>query len=171
VPFLTGNQATSQCQYTITLPRDSLTLAAYFGAMQVLHRAENFASYGTLTPDEMAQIFLGAFNSLGYECGGDYLLAIGTYTGDGNATQVITGVGFQPKMLIMWRQSLSQIFFLKSLSDGSYTGYVYDTGRGYYQDVIISLDSDGFTVGDNSFGVGGNVSNSAGQVYNYCALA
>jgi len=86
----------------------------------------------------------------------------GTYTGDGAGTQAITGVGFQP----------DAIFVFSQLPAGNYD-YYKDRNMGlnarilntdYQADVIISLDADGFTVGDTQ-GI-----NVAARLYSYLAL-
>lgn len=89
----------------------------------------------------------------------------GTYTGDGAATKAITGIGFQPQYLLIFAQvaSASQLGF-KSDQDTTYT---YGPA-GYQQDHIISLDSNGFTVGD---GTGSsNYFNVNARVYTYVAF-
>ena len=84
--------------------------------------------------------------------------ATGTYTGDGGATQAITGVGFQPIVLIIHPQfgiaNTADGPAIKTDQDGLFA-YVYD-GRvlvfawRWQTDMIISLDADGFTVGDGT---------------------
>ena len=81
-------------------------------------------------------------------------VATGTYTGDGSASQSITGIGFTPKYII--------IFYL---ADGSSRGMVYKTddmpgSKGLipnfaasqfsYKDDMVTIDADGFTVGDGT---------------------
>lgn len=93
----------------------------------------------------------------------------GTYTGDGGATKAITGLGFQPKALLVYAKSGTPYgFWIKTNHDttGSINMSAY-----YYDDMIISLDADGFTVGDGTPGAGGapyhcNVNT---RVYNYIA--
>ena len=98
-------------------------------------------------------------------------IAIGTYTGNGSATQAITGVGFQPDYVTMYRQAdgtnpLAPA--VKSDVDGTKAG-VPSGNFQYEDDHIISLDSDGFTVGDGTGGVG-NWLNLNTAVYTYIAL-
>lgn len=101
-------------------------------------------------------------------------IAAGTYTGDGNATQPIAGVGFQPKfMYIYWQQTAGwqQDFMMKSDQDGLNSIYV-SLGTPYYYDAdhIISLDVDGFTVGDGTGDPFGNQANILGRVMTYVAM-
>ena len=86
----------------------------------------------------------------------------GTYTGDGAATQAIVGVGFQPRFLIVFKNVTTTLgdMGMKSEVDGNNTKLFWlPTAAWYYQvDHIISLDANGFTVGDgtgsaNSFNI------------------
>ena len=99
---------------------------------------------------------------------GGLQFATGTYTGDGAATQIIIGVGFQPKFVWIWRQVdiENDIPAMKADVDGLFAElWLWNVGHGYKTDMIISLDADGFTVGD---GTGyGNVLNTVGQTYTY----
>ena len=89
---------------------------------------------------------------------------IGTYTGDASATRAITGVGFQPEFLTLWEKTTGVYVRYKSNQD---TTYAKNSNGGYWEDEIISLDADGFTVGD---GTGGGVSmNASAKVYVYRA--
>lgn len=89
----------------------------------------------------------------------------GTYTGDGGATQAITTVGFQPRAVIIFPQIASA--GLLSFKTNQDTTYAY-ASAGYQVDHIISLDSNGFTVGD---GTGSsNYLNVSARVYTYIAL-
>ena len=81
--------------------------------------------------------------------------ATGIYTGDGGVTQAIIGVGFQPIALIIY----AQVFTVptpafKTDQDGLFA-YVFDAvlvgpNWRWQTDFIISLDADGFTVGDGT---------------------
>ena len=81
------------------------------------------------------------------------------YTGDGNATNAITGVGFQPDWVwIKRRESMDHVLYdvvrgvTKNLH--SNTGDAEDTQT----DGLTAFGTDGFTVGDHS-GVNGNGNN------------
>jgi len=93
----------------------------------------------------------------------------GEYTGDGNATQAITGVGFQPKFLRAYRQVTGNTTAMKTDQDGTYAlkDRSGGTGAEYIEDYIISLDADGFTVGDTG---GGEEMNASAVVYTYVAF-
>jgi hypothetical protein len=89
----------------------------------------------------------------------------GTYAGNGQATQSITDVGFQPKYMIAWRKVTNHVEYMKTDQDGLYTQHE----KFYFTDLIISFDADGFTVGDASEG-GGNNPNENALVYTYVAF-
>lgn len=103
-------------------------------------------------------------------------LVTGTYTGDGAATQAITGLGFQPKFLRIWESesaSATSIYIFETtdtiIDDVVGGGAVREFSNAHqiFTDRIVSLDADGFTVGDAGTS---NHPNSSGQVYNYMAM-
>ena len=110
-------------------------------------------------------------------------IATGTYTGNDAATQGITGVGFQPKYLSIQRRYTSDQTAAQSKGANAWTStnIVDDNAAGmaitgndgtnefatYTSDIIRSLDSDGFTIGD---GGTSNHPNANGVVYNYIAI-
>jgi hypothetical protein len=93
--------------------------------------------------------------------------AIGTYTGNGSAAQAITGIGFQPDFVYVYNQSSSLNPFIKSDQDG--TKAKHRANIHWEDDHLISLDSDGFTVGDGTGGLGNNM-NVNSTIYTYLAL-
>lgn len=99
-------------------------------------------------------------------------LVVGSYTGDGNATQAIIGVGFQPRLVIIYALSQpaagEQPIFYKCNQDGLNAVFHWagGAGRRYLTDVVISLDADGFTIGDMT-GWPSNLINALGIVYSY----
>lgn len=98
-------------------------------------------------------------------------MATGTYEGDGNATQAITGVCFQPKVAEIYNQgATSKDFAVKTDQDGLFTKYGDFVAHvwNYEVDHIISLDADGFTVGDGTGSA--NVFNANGVPYTYKCL-
>lgn len=104
----------------------------------------------------------------------------GTYTGDGNTTKAITGLGFKPRMVQLWRQNPSGgtvgAFFVKTDQDGSTNAMTVNarnagldnTWAVYSNDAIRSLDADGFTVGDTTDNTA-NQTNANGVVYTWVA--
>lgn len=80
--------------------------------------------------------------------------ATGTYMGNGAATQAIVDVNFQPKAVIIWEQRNLNAGTpqWKCDQDGA-NNLMYSSGFAGPQmiaDMIISLDVDGFTVGDGT---------------------
>jgi len=96
-----------------------------------------------------------------------HLIAKGTYTGDGNATKAITGVGFQPTALIVWgRTGAAFDMGIKTSDDIGLSSAI--VGAAISDDQIRSLDADGFTVGDGTDDA--NRLNINAESYNYIAL-
>lgn len=94
--------------------------------------------------------------------------AVGTYTGDAAASKAITGVGFQPKVVVVWEKVTNKAFIVKSNQDTTKAFVItHAAGTLYVDDIIISLDADGFTVGDGSGSA--NYANEA-QAYSYIAF-
>lgn len=94
--------------------------------------------------------------------------ATGTYTGDGAATQAVVGVGFQPRVVILYaRVTGVDTPGIKTDQDGALS-YVLDTSVGWrwQTDNIVSLDADGFTVGDGT-PLALNMCNVLARVYTY----
>lgn len=98
----------------------------------------------------------------------------GTYTGDGNATQAIAGVGFAPLHVTIIPQMDTPVAgFLPTKSANEVTaddGLIYREAAGnfVYLDDTVTLDADGFTVGDSTGYT--NVVNVNGQVYSYVCI-
>ena len=96
------------------------------------------------------------------------IMKTGTYTGNGSATQAITGIGGQPKFLIIWSRVGPEICF-KTDQDGTKTLQCNAAGTwSYVDDVVISLDADGFTIGDGTGGT--NYFNVNSETNTYMAL-
>lgn len=96
-------------------------------------------------------------------------IKVSTYTGNGSTTQAITGVGFQPDIVLIMphRGNPDAISVIKTSAMGTYSKFFNDLGA-YLNDAIISLDTDGFTVGDVT---GSAVDyNANGRTYSYLAL-
>ena len=99
-------------------------------------------------------------------------MATGTYQGTGEATLSVTNLGFQPKYLMVWRDVVGQNAgngpFTKITQDGVNSMHNTDDGIGPYYgaDILISLDADGFTVGDGTGTPRGGANNS-GNTYTW----
>lgn len=105
------------------------------------------------------------------------LIVTGTYTGNGAATQAITGLGFKPRIVQIWRQSASQPLIMAEKTDREPTtnAIIFAFGGAgleglapYQDDAIRSLDADGFTVGDTT-GLSTNFTNINLSTYTFKA--
>jgi len=85
------------------------------------------------------------------------------YTGDGNAAQAVTGLGFQASFVMIMRHGASYDGF-KGSTYGTKAKLTYYGGDYWEDDHIISIDADGVTVGDGTGGAAGGM-NASGQVY------
>lgn len=73
----------------------------------------------------------------------------GTYTGDGSGSnRAITGIGFQPKVVIVKGASSGSQIRIDSMPSGE--SKIFDYNSAFETDCIVSLDSDGFTVAPNA---------------------
>ncbi len=91
-------------------------------------------------------------------------LDIGTYAGDGAATQGITGVGFQPTLVLLWKQGGTEGSpVIKTSSDPGLYSKRFSAG-GWAENQIRSLDADGFTVGTH------DTVNESAKTYTYVAI-
>lgn len=76
---------------------------------------------------------------------------VGKYTGDAAATKAITGIGFTPTVLVIYNQVTNKALCIKTSQDTTSCFIITNAaGTLYVTDVVISLDADGFTVGDGS---------------------
>jgi len=101
----------------------------------------------------------------------------GTYTGDGSTSHAITGVGFTPKLVMIWEHKTSAAYTTSTTriagmyGDLSFRHFFEDEGtdnpHGLSSNKIISLDADGFTVDD---GGADNDPNTNNTVYDYIAF-
>ncbi|MFH2074243.1 MAG: hypothetical protein ABIJ57_02675 [Pseudomonadota bacterium] len=101
-------------------------------------------------------------------------IATGTYTGDGSTGQAITGVGFAPKYLKIWKlgaDGAGAVIFEKSDTSGWGTLAVKHANIALVisnaDNAIISLDADGFTVDDAGSDQNPNAN---GETYHFLAL-
>ena len=95
----------------------------------------------------------------------------GEYTGNGGASQTIAGVGYSPKIVVIYPQASNSSFVVKTDQEtGDKAHVLRATVLKHEDDHIKSLDSDGFTVGDGTGGEG-NLLNSNTQVYTYIAVS
>ena len=102
-------------------------------------------------------------------------IATGSYTGDGAISQAITGVGFQPKHLMIFIGTSSDLddsvvgFTNDSLMSRNVNGIlcvVFAASAFYRDNRVLSLDADGFTVSDDG---GNSFPNTAGSPFDFTA--
>jgi len=92
----------------------------------------------------------------------------GTYTGDGAATNAVTiATGFQPSALVVWRKNNDGYLGIKNSTDST-GAWIISTNSYYQNDHIVSLDANGFTVGDGTGST--NAFNVSSAIYGYIAL-
>ena len=100
------------------------------------------------------------------------LIKTGTYVGDGAANRGITGIGFQPTFVrvspVLTDGDATEIFE-KVAGMGLITDHHQTAGSFHHTHLnhVISLDADGFTVGDDE---GDEHPNANGVTYTYLAL-
>lgn len=99
------------------------------------------------------------------------LIVTGTYSGNNGATQAITGIGFKPRRVEIHSSSSANpglLSAVKTDQDGTSAVLIGIDGGGsvlaYTTDIIISLDNDGFTVGDCT-PIGTNLTNASSRNY------
>lgn len=76
---------------------------------------------------------------------GNFSMATGSYTGSG-VKQSITGLGFSPDLVIIKDNAANQSVFRTSLMGSNSTGF-WSGATANGEGAILSLDSDGFTIG------------------------
>ena len=101
----------------------------------------------------------------------------GSYTGDGATSQAITGVGFTPLLVHIVKKTTDtntaeEYWTMDTIMDDDADGgaIFHSNGDGFpyfYDNCIISLDADGFTVDDAG---ADNSPNANGLVYNFWCL-
>lgn len=90
-------------------------------------------------------------------------MVTGTYTGDGNATQGITGLGGTPDVLLVKEDGSSQAWIATSTMPAGEVKDLTQSNSGLSSGLLTSLDADGFTVGNST------ISNESGVTYYYVA--
>lgn len=90
-------------------------------------------------------------------------MVTGSYTGDGNATQAITGLGGQPDVILVKQDGGVQAWIATSTMPAGNVKDLTQNNSGLSSGILESFDADGFTVGSSG------LSNSSGVVYYYVA--
>ena len=76
-------------------------------------------------------------------------MVTGIYSGDGNVTQQITGLGFEPDVVIIRANTTVKTAWIATSAMPADTSKLFGT-IALKTDRIVSLDADGFTVGDHN---------------------
>jgi hypothetical protein len=93
--------------------------------------------------------FFGYVAFDGSDCSSSGTFCVGSYTGNGAASQAITSVGFQPNLVIVKRSGATQGVWKSSSMPGTTSNY-FDNVNELASGGINSLDATGFTVGNNA---------------------
>jgi hypothetical protein len=88
-------------------------------------------------------------------------LKVSTYTGDGVDNHVITGVGFTPAAVLVFREGTSNVAIKTSSMASNESKLFYSTST--YTDRVKTLMADGFTLGTSA------EVNAIGDTYHYVA--
>jgi hypothetical protein len=91
-------------------------------------------------------------------------VASGTYTGNGNDNRNITGVGFQPNLVIVKRNGNSVAVARSSTMTGDATKPLAGGGTALSTNMLQALQADGFQIGTNAS------VNTNGQTYHWVAI-
>lgn len=99
-------------------------------------------------------------------------ITTGQYTGDGTLAQAITGVGFAPKAIMVWAHlTVENINVAKGgcvkidqMANNICASYYW--GRSFYDNAVVTLDADGFTVDDDN---ADDHPNKLAQLYDFVA--
>jgi len=134
-------------------------------------------SYWDVTDEQWVDIEQAIYDVMSLPEGAEMRMKTGSYTGNPNATQSVTGVNFQPEFVIVWARVdgsgvISPVFKIASDGTKSLHGTFLSPNAAaqYEDDHIVSLDVDGFTVGDGTGASYGNVCNVNTRVYSYVAF-
>jgi len=97
----------------------------------------------------------------------------GQYTGDGQVSMNVTGLGFQPRLVLVWRDGLATgaavDFYMTTDQDGNRC-IVHLQGNTNFKirrEWLMGVITDGFVVGDNNANQNPNAN---GVTYQYVAL-
>ena len=91
-------------------------------------------------------------------------VATGTYAGDGTDNRAITGVGFQPDVLVVTRDTSGEVAVVRSSTMTGDATKLLVGGNALLTNRIQSLDLDGFTIGTNG------AINTSGVTYRWIAF-
>jgi len=134
------------------------------------------APKGSIIIDSNGNLFRKSDSGLSTNVGLICLIKTGTYTGDGTTSQDITGLGFTPKYVRIWRsrtgasQNTNPFETTDGLVDNHVDGLAVDLSAANMKtatNAIAAIISDGFRVDDDD---GNSHPNQSGVVYEYLAI-
>ena len=162
------------CAITFDLPVDEKWATIVIGAISELAREEMWeADTGGITVAQAIETALAIRESVEFTGCGAMDMKVGTYTGDGNNTQAITGVGFQVLFVLLWMRSDTDDnrgIAMRATGDTSAFNVGFRSlDPVEYKTTIQSLDADGFTVTDEEGNERMNA-NENNQDYTYVAF-
>lgn len=94
--------------------------------------------------------------------GGDGSVVVGSYVGNGTDNRSITGIGFQPRFMIVCPRGDYRVQFRTASVGGEDTTYQF-TGVSGWSNRIQAFEADGFQIGTS------NTVNASGITYHYAA--
>lgn len=185
-PTVTANQHHAQSHSLASHSSEAHSELSGVGVDQHHAQAHSLASHSSEAHSELTGVTSDLHHAQAHQAthvsgGADPITAMariktGTYTGDGATSQAITGVGFSPKLVMIWQERTSETVGTRlTLTTDTMVGDIAagaawssrDSDTDILDNKIIALGSDGFTVDDDGVNLDPNVS---GQVYNYLAI-
>jgi hypothetical protein len=101
--------------------------------------------------EHLGAMLFGANALSALTAGSQLLFVTGTYTGDGAATKTISGLGFTPRRVDVFKQSNTNPLLAVKFNTESTKAWLYYAPSGVYaDDFIVSLGSGQFVVGDGT---------------------
>ena len=172
VPYhLPDEVAIGSCTIRFSIPNDPKWATVLIGAISELARLELWeAGTGGITAQQAIVTALEIRESVEFSGCTAMQIKVGSYTGNGSATQAISGVGFLPVVVITWMRDggdANRGLAIKATPDSS----AFSIGRdgNDYESNISTFDADGFEVKNQ--GAGGEYNgNKSGKNYSYVAI-
>lgn len=151
-----------------------LTSAAYAVRLNTTAAEQNNNGFWNSTAPDATSVTLGGGILVNTETYISYCFnsvpryqKIGSYSGTGTNGNAITGVGFQPRWLLVKRKNAADNWVIVDSSRGVNNSlFTDDTSQELNNSGAVSFDSDGFTVNGNSGGW-----NNGSSTYLYLAIA
>lgn len=176
VPYVLPDETDIQnCSITFDLPDDDKWATVLIGAISELARAEiwEVGSGGISVAEAIETAILIRQSVTFIGCLDDMQIKVGSYTGDGTATQAISGIGFLPVLCIIWMRDggdTDRGIAFRATPDTNALSIGINEQVIEYVSNIDSLDADGFSVKNSgsSFNFDGNEN---GKSYTYVCFS